>query len=419
MITKYSQGELLDPETCKKMKLNSRWVLKKDGILSREFFKWLGNCDEEDHRKLILHLLNRSGTKRSFPYPKVTIKQPSKVLESCCSAKEWLERRKRKALVKRELNKIKPSLGLLNAAGEFQQDRWKHFKADYSITSASMRVLLKAPGEEFFVAAKLTSNKNKPIEELSAYAKQFFTLFLRHKNNFQRPATRAYFRSYDDSSNRMGSWPANSWELTSENLKLAVLDFRQVPGFVAKGTTSFDNPYFMSFMDMFMQGDFPHINEPPAWLWICCDKETKLQLHHLVGHGMLTAKYVKKFSTYISTKFERLEDLPATHRKARAPITHLFLIRHVDKDKIVIPDKFEAPNTPVYTKPRKYQELEYREQATELRMEFYLRIFDLFCRSRDTVYSVFSGTKILCTGLVSRPLLLLVVIFRTSQYALH
>ena len=73
--------------------------------------------------------------------------------------------------MKRELNKIRPSLGLLNAAGEFQQDRWKHFKADYCIISASMHVLLEAPGEEFFVAAKLTSNKNKPIEELSAYAK--------------------------------------------------------------------------------------------------------------------------------------------------------------------------------------------------------------------------------------------------------
>ena len=194
----------------------------------------------------------------------------------------------------------------------------------------------------------------------------------------------------------MGSWPADSWELMSKNLKLVVLDFRQVPRFVAKGTTSFDNPYFMSFMEMFMQGDFPHINESPAWLWICGDKETELQLHQLAGHSMLTAKYVKKFSTYIPAKFEWLEDLLTTHRNARAPITLLFLIRHVDKDKIVIPDKFEASNTLVYTKPSKYQELEYREHATELRMEFYLQIFDLFCRLVDTIYSVFSGTEFVC-----------------------
>ena len=34
-ISKYSQGNLVDPETCKKMKLNSRWIPQKDGILNR------------------------------------------------------------------------------------------------------------------------------------------------------------------------------------------------------------------------------------------------------------------------------------------------------------------------------------------------------------------------------------------------
>ena len=34
-------------------------------------------------------------------------------------------------------------------------------------------------------------------------------------------------------------------------------------------------------------------------------------------------------------------------------------------------------------------------------MEFYLHLFELFCRVEDTVYSVFNGTKILCAGLVS------------------
>ena len=34
-------------------------------------------------------------------------------------------------------------------------------------------------------------------------------------------------------------------------------------------------------------------------------------------------------------------------------------------------------------------------------MEFYLHLFELFCRPGDTVYSVFNGTKILCAGLIS------------------
>ena len=113
---------------------------------------------------------------------------------------------------------------------------------------------------------------------------------------------------------------------------------------------------------------------------------------------MLIAKYVWKFSTYILAKFEWLEDLHATHRNARAP---RLLICHVDKEWIIIPEEFEASNTFVYTKPQKYQELEYREQPSELHMEFYLQLLDLFCSPGDTIYSVFSGIKILCAELVS------------------
>ena len=199
----------------------------------------------------------------------------------------------------------------------------------------------------------------------------------------------------------MFSWVLVLRQLTSENLKLAVLDFWRVPGFAAKESSTFQDPYFQQFFVMFMQSNCPNINEPPNWLWICGNKETELAIHNLSGHDMLIAKYVRKFSTYIPAKFERLEDLPATHRNARAPISLMFLIRHVDKNRINIPEEFEAPNTSVYTKPRKYQELEYRDQPSELRMEFYLQLLDLFCRPRDIIYSVFNGTKILCTGLVS------------------
>ena len=116
---------------------------------------------------------------------------------------------------------------------------------------------------------------------------------------------------------------------------------------------------------------------------------------------MFTANYVKKYATYERAKFEQLEDLPATNKSARAPVSLLFLIRKLEKAKFNILATFQAPDTPMYTKPRKYQELQYRIQSTELRMEFYLHLFELFCCAGDTVYNVFNGTKILCAGLVS------------------
>ena len=50
LIIKYSQGELLDVDATPicKMRLNLKWTPHRDGILSHEFFKWLGKCDEED-----------------------------------------------------------------------------------------------------------------------------------------------------------------------------------------------------------------------------------------------------------------------------------------------------------------------------------------------------------------------------------
>ena len=323
-----------------KMRLNPKWTPHRDGILSHEFFKWLGNCNEEDHKKLILHVLSRSRESRAFGYPKVTVKQTSKVLEDYYSAKEWLERRKRKIIVRRKLNKLKPSLGFFNAAGAFQPQRWKKFKRNYNVTRASMRVLLEAPGEEYFAAAKPVASKNKTINDLSPYAKAFFKAFLLNRYNFHTPASRAYFRAYDPSANRVGSWLARSWETTCQNLSVAVMDFRRLPSFTGKGEDSLEKLYFDMFMNMFVATDFPIVTEPLVWLWICGDKEIELKATQLAGLAMFIANYVKKYSMYEPAKFERLEDLLATNKNAQASMSLLFLVRKSDKAKFNIPAVF-------------------------------------------------------------------------------
>jgi hypothetical protein len=77
------------------------------------------------------------------------------------------------------LQNLKPRLHLFNQNGEFSRSNWKAFKRSYNVTSATMQVLLEAPREEFFSGAKQTLNKNRKIEELSLYAKQFFKVFLK------------------------------------------------------------------------------------------------------------------------------------------------------------------------------------------------------------------------------------------------
>ena len=160
VISRATHGELYNPDTGSKFNEKENWKLKRC-MLSREYFKWLGNLSLQDLERLAKHLLNQSGEKWKFPYPKVTIKSISFVLESCYNTKDWVERRKKKQLVKRELNNIDPTLGLINANRELIHAKWKAFKRARNITSASMNVLLEWPRETYFAKAKQLKSKNK------------------------------------------------------------------------------------------------------------------------------------------------------------------------------------------------------------------------------------------------------------------
>jgi CRISPR/Cas system CSM-associated protein Csm2 small subunit len=140
VIASHSQGELLDLETnpLKKFKENKNWRPEKEGVLNQEFFKWLGNLTEADHKKFYKHILNRSRESHVYAYPKVTMKTISSVLIGCYNAKDWIERWKRKQLVRKELHNLKPRLQLFSANGEFSQMNWKTFKRNYNVTSATM-----------------------------------------------------------------------------------------------------------------------------------------------------------------------------------------------------------------------------------------------------------------------------------------
>jgi hypothetical protein len=86
------------------------WRPEKDEVFNQKFFKWLGNLSKTDHCAFAKHILNHHNDKCSYSYPVVTIKTISSILISYYSTKEWIECQKRKQLVKRELNKMKPSL---------------------------------------------------------------------------------------------------------------------------------------------------------------------------------------------------------------------------------------------------------------------------------------------------------------------
>ena len=69
----------------------------KDGVLAREFFKFLGNLSEADHAKLCEHILHKTRPGQKWIHPKVVGKELATLREECYILKEWIECRKRKA----------------------------------------------------------------------------------------------------------------------------------------------------------------------------------------------------------------------------------------------------------------------------------------------------------------------------------
>lgn len=77
----------MDSKDLEKFKDHKNFVPDKDEVLSREFFKKLGNLSEADHVKLCSHILNRSGPSREYDHPKVVLKQPTALREDCYSVR--------------------------------------------------------------------------------------------------------------------------------------------------------------------------------------------------------------------------------------------------------------------------------------------------------------------------------------------
>ena len=67
VISCATQRDLIDVDSKEltKFKDHKNFEPEKDGVLTREFFKFLSNLSEADHAKLCRHILNQSGPSRN------------------------------------------------------------------------------------------------------------------------------------------------------------------------------------------------------------------------------------------------------------------------------------------------------------------------------------------------------------------
>ena len=275
-----ARGDLIDVDSKEltKFKDHKNFEPEKDGVLTREFFKFLGNLSEADHAKLCRHILNRSGPSRKLPHPKVVVKQPTTVVEDCYSMKEWIERRKKNATARFQLHLIRPELGLYTDGNkQFVQIAWKNFKKQFSISKASMHVLLDwGPTDLYYTNQRQTQHRNTPCEDLSPYAKQFFTIFLEQREQFIPSDGEFYFSAFKSNSLTFSSFVSDSWSTMGRHSKLGVIDFRCIPGVHGRSTASVEMPYFEAFMKLMSKHGKPMLTDLPAWLFICGDDDAYL-----------------------------------------------------------------------------------------------------------------------------------------------
>lgn len=404
VISAAAQGDLvdLDKEGMPKYKDVKNWVPAADGMLNREFFKFLGNMTEADHAKMCKHILGRSGPSRTLAWPKVTIKQPSSFLEDTYSAKDWSERRKRKEVARMELNTIRPALRLFNSNGDYNESAWKQFKKIFHVTKASKRVLLDwGPGESFYRNCFQTQFRNSTCEELSPYAKEFFRVFLRVRENFYPPTGAMHYCAYKASTNSLSTWASDTWQTLGCNVKLGVVDFRNIPGFASKSRSSDARPFFEEFMTTFSTKGKPHLTDLPAWLFICGDMLSFSQVEAFANGPLLSEVYSAFPSEYVPAVNERLGGHPAKSKLALDSVRMLFLFKNELNVVPAYKKMYNAPEHIVYEKPKKYNELEYAMYPNELRMEFFIKILEVFCRRGESVFQMFCGTKLLTASVVS------------------
>ena len=107
--------------------------------------------------------------------------------------------------------------------------------------------------------------------------------------------------------------------------------------------------------------------------------------------------YTILVSKYIPAKNKRLYD--GSVWKQSPDVFLFFLEKSDDREAISLKgkiySKYHVPEINYYLMPGKYQELKYRLESSELRMEFYLDLLFECCRPGDRFLGLYLGSKCL------------------------
>ena len=148
--------------------------------------------------------------------------------------------------------------------------------------------------------AKLPNNKNKPVEDLSLYAAEFFKVFLANKGKFQVPKGNANFRAYNLEDDELGDWHGDSWtETSAKRIKVGIMDFQNLPGAQEAAGSSSGAPYFYNVLRVLKSINNPIATEIPVWVWICGSREAEAKIKNHLDGCEFGRNYKIEYAEYI------------------------------------------------------------------------------------------------------------------------
>ena len=178
------------------------------------------------------------------------------------------------------------------------------------------------------------------------------------------------------------------------------MDLRIAPATADRDSDSHD-PAFFAFIHKIRRMSKPAFTNPCVWLWIHSIEERVKQSTAFVRRFLSEYEIIQ--SVYRASKNERLDNT-----KTRAPPTlvHLlFLFKRGDDRASYLRQnvrrEFTIPSdVPYYTDFGRYMEAKYCVYASELRMEFYFELLNLFCRVGENIIGIHSGAKFMLVAKV-------------------
>ena len=206
-----------------------------------------------------------------------------------------------------------------------------------------MSVLLDwGPTDLYYTNQRQTQHRNTPCEDLSPYAKQFFTVFLEQSEQFTPPDGEFYFSAFKSNSLTFSSFVSDLWSTMGQDSKLRVIDFRCIPGVHGRSMASVDKPYFEAFMKLMSKHGKPMLTDLPAWLVICGDDDAYLQVQAFLQIPSVVEKFNLYPSEYIPTPFERLEGSSAKSKLATSNVRLLFIINNEMEHPPAVKKQYQA-----------------------------------------------------------------------------